>query len=366
MASFQKRGKTWQYQVSRMVNGQFKPIRKSGFRTKKEAQVAAAEVEANMRKGVIPNLKPISFIEYFESFITIYKTDVDQSTLQRYENTLKTINDYFGHIPIQEITKGEYQKFLNEYGETHAKESTRKLNTHIRACVREAIDEGVIFKDFTRGAKLKGKESKKADEKHLNYFEFKLLLREVSNRLDHGLTYYAILLALTTGMRYSELVGLTRKDFDFNNNTIQINKTWDYKRGLSFKDTKNHETRTIKVNDKTMSKFKELFENTPDNIHGLVFYSPQSKHKVLTNNTLNKALKHLLNKLNFDQIITMHGLRHTHASVLLYLRCSIYYVSERLGHKDIQTTHNYYAHVIKELRAEDEQKATKELDRMAL
>ena len=63
MASFNKRGKTWQYQVSRMVNGKQKPIRKGGFRTKKEAEVAAMEVESSLRKGIAPSLKPQPFNE---------------------------------------------------------------------------------------------------------------------------------------------------------------------------------------------------------------------------------------------------------------------------------------------------------------
>lgn len=58
--------------------------------------------------------------------------------------------------------------------------------------------------------------------------------------------------------------------------------------------------------------------------------------------------------------ITMHGLRHTHACVMLYKKVSIYYVSERLGHKDIQTILKVYSHVTKELRAEDA-KATVEI-----
>lgn len=54
------------------------------------------------------------------------------------------------------------------------------------------------------------------------------------------------------------------------------------------------------------------------------------------------------------QPISAHGLRHTHASILLYKRASIYYVSERLGHSDIETTNSYYAHIIKELRDQDD------------
>ncbi|WP_233529720.1 tyrosine-type recombinase/integrase [Bacillus atrophaeus] len=63
-------------------------------------------------------------------------------------------------------------------------------------------------------------------------------------------------------------------------------------------------------------------------------------------------LKKTLTDLKIESI-SIHGLRHTHASVLLYKKISIYYVSERLGHAKIDTTLNYYSHVIKELREED-------------
>lgn len=73
---------------------------------------------------------------------------------------------------INDITKREYQEFLNDFGAVHAKETVRKLNTHIRACVQEAIEEGIIQFDFTRKAKLTGSvESKRPEEKHLNYVE---------------------------------------------------------------------------------------------------------------------------------------------------------------------------------------------------
>ena len=104
----------------------------------------------------------------------------------------------------------------------------------------------------------------------------------------------------------------------------------------------------------TMNHFKKLFNNTPTNIHGLVFYSPESKYKVISNTNANKLLKKLLLKLNIE-LITVHGLRHTHASILLYKKASIHYVSERLGHSDIETTLKEYTHVLKELRLQDEQ-----------
>ncbi|MGD6894325.1 tyrosine-type recombinase/integrase [Bacillus infantis] len=367
MASFTKRGNTWQYTVSRMVQGKSKPIRKGGFRTKKEAMVAAAEVEADLQKGITPHFKKESFDDYFREWIRVYKSDVSPVTLKRYQDTLQTVIGHFGGKTIQEITKREYQAFLNSYGENHAKETTRKLNIHIRACVKEAIDEGIIRVDFTRGAVITGSvESKRPEEKHLSFQESKILMNELYKKLDRSLGYYLLLLGLTSGMRFAEMVGLTRKDFDFKNNQITINKTWDYKTGNGFDKTKNDPSnRTIKIDNKTMDTFKELFRNSPPNIHNLVFFSPHNNKKVLTNELVNKLLRNTLKDLGI-QPITVHGLRHTHASVLLYRKISIYYVSERLGHANIDTTLRHYAHVIKELREEDTKNAIKTFEQMAI
>ncbi|MFS0647459.1 Arm DNA-binding domain-containing protein [Siminovitchia sp. 179-K 8D1 HS] len=267
MASFTKRGKTWQYTVSRRINGKSKPIRKGGFKTKKEAQVAAAEVEEGLRKGLVPYLRLEPFDKYFEEWIDLYKKDVSRVTIKRYKDTLRTIQEYFGHKPIQDISKRDYQAFLNEYGQTRAKETTRKLNNHIRACVRDAIDEGIIRVDFTRGATITGHvEAKRPEEKHLNYEESKVLLNELYNRLDRALAYYLLLLGLTSGMRYAEMVGLTRKDFDFKNNVINVDKTWDYKTGDGFAKTKTDlSNRKIKMDARTMAAFKNLFAEMPSN-----------------------------------------------------------------------------------------------------
>ena len=66
-----------------------------------------------------------------------------------------------------------------------------------------------------------------------------------------------------------------------------------------------------------MTAFRKLFDKTPDNIHKLVFYSPSSKYKVITNSSVNKLLKNVLNRLSIENV-SCHGLRHTHASILLY------------------------------------------------
>ncbi|WP_138419729.1 site-specific integrase [Aquibacillus sediminis] len=370
MAYIRKRGKSYEYSVSNVVNGKSKPIRKGGFRTKKEAQVAAAEIETQLAKGVQPVLKKYPIDEYFENWIELYKAPtVSQTTLKHYEYSLSAVREYFSDTPIQNVKRHEYQKFLNWFGANKAKETVAKVHGHIKSCVKDAMEEQLIQIDFTRKTQPTWTvQAKKSVEKYLNYHESERLVQSIWNNIDEGRGYSLLLLAVASGMRFGELVGLTRKDFDFTNNTININKTWGYKRNSpeGFGPTKNEQSnRIIKMDQLTMNHFKQLFKNTTENIHQLVFFSPGSKYKVISNTNANKLLKKLLVELNIEPI-TVHGLRHTHASVLLYQKASIHYVSERLGHGDIETTLKEYTHVLKELRLQDEQVAVKTFENMAV
>ena len=87
MASYQKRGKTWQYTIS----NKGKPIRKGGFRTKAEAAAEATRIESDLNKGLIPHLKLEPFDEYFENWINVYKQHVNKNTRERYKTSLETI-----------------------------------------------------------------------------------------------------------------------------------------------------------------------------------------------------------------------------------------------------------------------------------
>src|SRR5690606_598411 len=157
--------------------------------------------------------------------------------------------------------------------------------------------------------------SKKPEDKHLHYFEYKRLIEELQSNLNTPMDYL-LLLGLTTGCRFAEMVGLTKEDFNFKTNEIIVNKTWGYTKKMpeGFGPTKNRKSRTIKMNPKTMTLFKPFIRSVIDNIHGLVFFSQSSKYYVLSNGGANKALEVALNKLNISPI-SMHGLRHTHASV---------------------------------------------------
>jgi site-specific recombinase XerD len=113
-----------------------------------------------------------------------------------------------------------------------------------------------------------------------------------------------------------------------------------------------------------MDLFKELFKNVPDNENHLVFYNENSQYKVITNTHANDLLKEVQLELQIKPLITVHGLRHTHASVLIHKDIKMQYVSERLGHLDIETTYKKYIHLLKEGRQADIKIALKTFEDM--
>lgn len=358
MASIQKRGKTWQYRISHTKNGEREQISKGGFKTKKEAQVAAAELEASLSIGLSLYSKT-NFYNYFKTWKEIYKDPfISSSTRSHYMKTLEEIGTNFGmDCSLQDVTKDDYQKFITNYGETHSKESVIKINSRIRACVQNAVEDGLIRVDFTRKVKIHyAVPAKKEEDKFLHYHEAEKLIHYAYSNLNKSHAYYMIIIAISCGLRFSEIVALTHKDFDFKNNTISINKTWQYMKrtGCGFAPTKNaSSTRTIKADKKLMRVFKEFLIRSIPNEYDLIFYTPDTNYNVLSNTAVNKLLRGACRRLGILEV-TMHALRHTHASILLYKKVSIQYVSERLGHSDITTTLGIYTHVLKELREYDE------------
>lgn len=157
---------------------------------------------------------------------------------------------------------------------------------------------------------------------------------------------YFILLAAKTGMRFSETLAITPDDFDFRQQTVSIDKTWDYKGSGGFLPTKNRSSiRKIQIDWQTVIQFSELIkELSPDKpifVNGKVY-----------NSTVNERLGRLCRQCKIP-VISIHGLRHTHASLLLFTGVSIASVARRLGHSSINTTQKTYLHIIQELENQD-------------
>ena len=154
----------------------------------------------------------------------------------------------------------------------------------LKGAIIDALDEGLLAKDPTRKVIIKGKTPRTKKAKYL--------------------------LIAKTGMRFSEAVAITPKDFDFLHQSLTIDKTWDYKGNGGFLPTKNHSSiRKIRLDWQTVIQFFTLIKELPP--HEPIFITPGKK---IYNSTVNDILERHCLKADIP-VISIHGLRHTHSSL---------------------------------------------------
>lgn len=288
------------------------------------------------------------FHEYFKDWVDLYKDGaVRDVTLKKYQTSLYWVRKLMPDVKVSQLDRKTYQRMINKYAETHELQTVKDFNTHVKACISDAIDDGLIQKDPTKKVIMKGKKPRDKKIKYLNQYQ----LHQLIDDLDLGNKPnwdWLILLVAKTGLRFSEALGLTPKDFDFANQTLSVNKTWDYKNGGGFAPTKNKSSvRKIRMDWQLVSQFGNLLRGLPED---KPFFVPDGK--AVYNSTANDVLERHCLKLGIP-VISIHGLRHTHASILLYAGASIASVARRLGHSNMTTTQKTYLHIIQELENQD-------------
>lgn len=284
---------------------------------------------------------------YFERWITVYKEGaIRKVTMDKYKLSLSWINKLAPKMRLCDIDRIAYQQLLNDYAKEHERQTTMDFHHHLKAAILDAVDEGLVDKDPTRKVIVKGKTPRDKKKKYLNQFELHTLLKDLN--LENEINYdWLILLIAKTGMRFSEAIALTPSDFDFSKQTLSIDKTWNYKGKGGFQPTKNKSSiRKIQIDWMIVSQFVALIKDLPSDKPIFI------RNNLIFNSTINDILERHCKKTNVP-IITIHGLRHTHASLLLFAGVSIASVAKRLGHSSMNTTEKTYLHIIQELENKD-------------
>ena len=187
--------------------------------------------------------------------------------------------------------------------------------------------------------------------------DMKILANEVNKNIRLTSTGKSMIYTgLMTGMRVAEVSALTWSDIDWKTKTIRINKSWDYVYGQKFKRTKIESSiRKISVTDELLKHLKQLrslqIQKNLDNPDHMVFLN--NRGRIPTPGACDLLLKNYHTTLEIKRI-SFHGLRHTHASSLLYCGVKMEYISKRLGHKNSSITRNVYAHLLTEDQKQEE------------
>lgn len=249
------------------------------------------------------------FREYYAHWVSIYKEGaVRPVTLAKYQMTKSWVDRLLPELRVQDLTRIVYQQLINDYARYHERQTTMDFHHQLKGAILDAVDEGLIHRDPTRKVIIKGKVPRGKKIKYLNQFQLHSLLKHLD--LEEKVSWdWFILLVAKTGMRFSEAMALTPADFDFVHQTVWIKKTWNYKGNGGFLPTKNRSSvRKIQIDWKTVMQFATLTKSFPKEQPIFIH-----KNKVY-NSTVNYILERHCKKLDIP-VISIHGLRHTHASL---------------------------------------------------
>lgn len=284
--------------------------------------------------------------DYYKKWITVYKEGaIRPVTMKKYKMASQWLEKLVPELLINDLDRIAYQQLLNDYALSHERQTTMDFHHHVKCAILDAVDEGLIPRDPTRKAIIKGKKPRDKKPKYLNQFELHKLLEDLD--LSQNINWdWFILLVAKTGMRFSEALALTPKDFDLSHQILSVSKTWDYKGEGGFLPTKNQSSvRKIPLDWQTVMQFAGLLKDLPED-------EPIFVRGKIYNSTLNAILERHCKHAGIPTI-SIHGLRHTHASLLLFAGVSIASVARRLGHASMTTTQKTYLHIIQELESKD-------------
>ena len=205
------------------------------------------------------DLNRILFSDFYAKWIAMYKEGaVRNVTLKKYLNSLNWIKKLAPDLHINDINRMTYQQLLNDYALYHEYQTTMDFHHQIKGAILDAVDEGLISRDPTRKAIIKGKTPRIKKAKYLNQFELHSLIVDLN--LSTSINWdWLIFLIAKTGMRFSEALAITPLDFEFSRQTISVSKTWDYKGEGGYLPTKNKASvRKIPLDWQTIIKFSEV------------------------------------------------------------------------------------------------------------
>ncbi|HEW6425366.1 TPA: tyrosine-type recombinase/integrase [Streptococcus pneumoniae] len=341
-------------------------LHKSGFKTKREAKIEAEKVLHKLNTGSVLSSSMILSELYNEWLdLKILPSNRSVVTKKKYLMRKKVIERLFGNKPVSQIKPSEYQKIMNEYGETVSRNFLGRLNSCIRASIQMAIADKVIIEDFTAYVELfSSKSGQKVEEKYLHAeSDYQKVLVYLKNKFDYqkSIVPYVIYFLFKTGMRFSELIALTWDEVDELNEQLKTYRRYNTAIHKFTPPKNNTSIRLVPITSDMLSLLKTLKilqlktnkELNIDNENNLIFQHFGYVYDVPDIATVNKAIKVMLKELQIFPLITTKGARHTYGSYLWYNNIDLGVIAKILGHKDISMLIDVYGHTLEEKISEE-------------
>ena len=329
---------------------------KSGFTTKSQAIAAMATLQTTKASGTYVEPTKLTVATYLDQWLAA-RNGLRANTRRDYRVAItKHINPRIGDVPLQSLGRLQVKGLYQALAATGlAPKTVHNVHICLRKALGDAAEDGLVRRNVAERAHAKPKDRPEM----LTWTGDELAAFLDLTAQDRDFPLYQ--LAAATGMRRGELLGLRWRDVDFEGRRVSIRQQWTRQgSGLAFGPPKSEKSkRTIDLDADTLAILRErrerqLFERRAwGNAYridlDLVFCdadgSPQDP------NVVGRRFGRRVCSLSMLPVIGLHGLRHTHATLLLEDGVDVKTVSERLGHDSVQTTLELYGHVTPRMRA---------------
>ncbi|WP_017687926.1 tyrosine-type recombinase/integrase [Paenibacillus sp. PAMC 26794] len=360
-----KKGTLWMFKIDTGVDpktGKRINTTRRGFNSKTEAKLAAEELEIQIESGNLANQsKDILIKDFLMDWLEIYKRNtVRENTFKQHKYGVeKYLVPNLGFIKVSKLTNAQYQTFVNGLITHLSKRTVEIIHTTMQSAMYKALDLEIIKKNPCSKIIIPDPNLNKLNTSDpANFLTKQEVFVFLSAALkDNPKYYYFFKTLIETGLRKGEALSLQRDDIDTAERRISINKTIVYnqfdieklfappKTAASKRSIMITESLAKELNEQILiqKEFEKQIGITEETSLKLVFN--RGDGRPFAKSTLQRALKRICKNAGIDKDITVHGLRHTHAVMMLESGASMKEVQERLGHASIEVTSDIYAHI---------------------
>lgn len=354
-----KRGNKWYYYFDLgYIDGKRKKVeRVTNAETKSEAeQILRRAISDYEFNGIFFEPSKTSLVDYLDYWVKEYvELNLKYNTVENYKRVIKLhIKPELGMIKLRNLTPELCQKLINKkFKQNYAKKTLTIIYSVLKSALDYAVYPYKLIREnpmvYVKMPRYEAKKTTKADLKILDLDS----IRKINDFLDESNSFYIPYhIGLNTGMRVSEVCGLTWDYVDLKEGTITVerilinkNKEWVFgtpKTSSSYRTIDIGET-LIKIlkKHKTRQKQNKLYYG--EFYHQSNFVCTKENGQPVTPSSCKWSGKNLRNKLGID--FNFHSLRHTHATLLMEQGAKPKAVQERLGHARSAITIDTYSHL---------------------
>lgn len=317
---------------------------KRGFKTKREA----SEWER-----VFLQQKSSDLDMTFSSFWELYKADLKEKIRENTWNTKvsiveKKILPYFKDRKLSEIKPtdilawhNEMMAFRDHKGKAFSKTYLKTIHNQLSAIFNHAVR----YYDLKSNPAAKVGNMGKEQTKEMKFWTKPEYLKFAEAMMDKPVSYYAFEMLYWCGLRLGEMLALTPSDFNFEKQTVRINKS--YQR-INQKDVITDPKTPKSIRTVTMPDF--LVDEMQDYIKSLYGIKEDDRIFLISKSYMHHEMDRGCKKTGVRRI-RIHDLRHSHVSLLIEMGFSVVAIANRVGHESIDITYRY-AHMLPSAQSE--------------